>query len=78
MRLLPSPSNILNDEFLRLAINKAAVKNGYIPRNTIIKWIVACGPYFVLQDFGPYDGDELVTRGHKSNPSGDAVTADGL
>lgn len=88
MKNLPPPSDISNIDSLRATINKAAVqasdqvkaalKNGCIPRNTTIKWIMASGPYFVIQEFGPYTTDDLTTRGHKPNPSGDAVTAGAL
>jgi hypothetical protein len=77
MKNLPPPSDIFNTDSLRTAINKAAVqasdqvkaalKNGCVPCNSAIKWIIACGPYFVIQEFGPYTADDLTTRGHKQN-----------
>ena len=34
------------------------------------------GPYFIIKGCGPFDKVNLETRGHRSNPSGDAnITA---
>jgi hypothetical protein len=85
MNSLPPPLSIREDKSFRSVINaaivqagdqiKSAVKNGALPRNTAIKWIVASGPYFIICTFEPFSQDELTTRGHKPNPSGDAIIA---
>jgi hypothetical protein len=85
MNSLPPPLSIREDKSFRSVINaaivqagdqiKSAVKNGALPRNTAIKWIVASGPYFIICTFEPFSQDELTTRGHKPNPSGDTIIA---
>jgi hypothetical protein len=81
MKNLPDPFDAVNIPSVKGALNRAsiqasdqvksAIKNGFLPQNVAIKWIVAAGPYFVIQTFGPFIEDELSTRGHKPNPSGD-------
>ena len=83
MRDLPPSSAIRELNQFRSTLNfasiqaedqiKAGVKNGCLSRNTAIKWIIAAGPYFIIRAIGPFTGNELTTRGHKPNPSGDAV-----
>ena len=81
MKELPSTANVSNDkEFCALihhtsiqASNrvKAAVKNGAVPFDSPIKWILGSGHYFIIRAFGPYTQDELDTRLHHPNDSGD-------
>jgi len=86
MRGLPTPDSIVDDGDIRLEINraaiqasdqvKAAVKNGTVPPNTAIRWIVAAGPYFIIRSFGPFSPAALTTRSHRPNDSGDAMLSD--
>jgi len=55
---------------------KAAIKNGAVPYNEVIEWIISVGPYFIIRRFGPFTQAELDTRGHRPNDSGDADVAD--
>lgn len=50
---------------------KAAIKNGAIPCDCPIKWVVGCGPYFIIRAFRPYNENELTTHLHRPNDSGD-------
>lgn len=43
MQGLPEPQDIINECQVRYAI-----KNGALPQNREIRWIVAVGPYFVI------------------------------
>jgi hypothetical protein len=55
---------------------KTAIKNGNLPNDKHIQWVIAVGPYFIIKECGPFTRADLVTCGHRSNPSGDAaVTA---
>ena len=55
---------------------KTAIKNGNLPNDRRIQWVIAVGPYFIIKECGPLTQADLETRGHRSNPSGDAaVTA---
>ncbi|CAA7265248.1 unnamed protein product [Cyclocybe aegerita] len=86
MRNLPNPDSIVHDKAVQLSINraiiqaedqvKAAVKNGAIPCNTAIDWIIASGPYFIITSFGPFTEAQLSTRSHRPNASGDALLAE--
>jgi hypothetical protein len=77
----PSSSELTrNDEFqasLRAAYIqasdqvKSAIKIGAVANNVPIRWIIAVGPYFTIQSFGPFTKDELDTRGHRPSDSGD-------
>jgi len=83
MRDLPPTSSIVEHHSFRTVIAnaciqaadqvKAAVKNGTVPRNTTIKWIIASRPYFIIHAIEPFTRDEFTTRGDKPNPRGDAV-----
>ena len=85
MATLPLSSDIINNTELRRKIAlaslqtadqvKAAVKNRAVPENQSIEWIVVIGPYFIVKSFGPFSEAELDTRGHRPNPSGDAITS---
>ena len=48
----------------------AAVKGGLLP-NTKLQWLMFVGPYFTILKVGPFSNDQLITRTHKQNPSGD-------
>ena len=82
---LPPPSDIVDNTDLRHKIGlaalqaadqvKAGVKNGAVPDDQSIEWIVAIGPYFIVS-FGPFSEAELDTRGHRPNPSGNAIVAE--
>ncbi|KIJ31760.1 hypothetical protein M422DRAFT_70811 [Sphaerobolus stellatus SS14] len=86
MRNFPNAADIIDDLDVRRTFHdaqiqasdqvKAAIKNGALPCNIPIKWILAVGPYFTIQHFGPFDEAHLATRGHRPNDSGDAVVAD--
>lgn len=55
---------------------KTAIKNSNLPNDRRIQWVIAVGPYFIIKECGPFTQADLETRGHRSNPSGDAaVTA---
>lgn len=82
MQGLPEPQDIINKQGIRHAFSRAsiqaedqvksAIRNGALPRNCEIPWIVAVGPYFVIEKFGPMSDAELNTRSHKPNEdSGD-------
>ena len=51
---------------------KAAIKNGKLPNDKRIQWVVAVGPYFIIKGCGPFSRADLETRGHRPNPSGDS------
>ena len=51
---------------------KAAIKNGNLPNDKHIQWVVAVGPYFIIKGCGPFTLADLETRGHRPNPSGDS------
>jgi len=55
---------------------KAAIKNGAVPYNEVIEWIISIGPYFIIRRFGPFTQAELDTRGHCPDDSGDVAAAD--
>lgn len=86
MATLPLPSDIIDNTDVRHKVGlaalqaadqvKAAVKNGAVPDDQSIEWIVAIGPYFIVRSFGPFSEAELDTRGHRPNPSGDAIIAE--
>lgn len=86
MRGLPPPNEVTEDGDFRDLIQrataqasdqvKAAVKNGAVPCDCPIKWVVGCGPYFIIRAFGPYNQDELTTRLHRPNDSGDWLMTD--
>ena len=75
MQGFPNPQKIINKEGIRYAFARAsiqaedqvksAITNGVLPRNCKIPWIVAVGPYFVIETFGPMSDAELNTRSHK-------------
>src|SRR6266511_2392349 len=77
MRNFPDPVDIVNDPTLRAAMHeatlqasdqvKAAIKNGALPHDVPVKWIVAVGPYFTIRQFGPFNEADLITRGHRVN-----------
>jgi hypothetical protein len=50
---------------------KATIKNGHLPNDQHIQWVVAVGPYFIIKGCGPFTKADLETRGHRQNPSGD-------
>ncbi|KAE9385724.1 hypothetical protein BT96DRAFT_1006775 [Gymnopus androsaceus JB14] len=82
MKSLPSPDTICQDSDFRNALSlasiqggdqiKSAIKSGFLPDDLSIEWIVMIGPYFVLRYYGPFNEDELLTRGYRPNDSGDA------
>lgn len=49
---------------------KAAVKGGLLPNKKLL-WLMFVGPYFTMLEVGPFSNAQLITRGHKPNPSGD-------
>ena len=51
---------------------KAAIKNGNLPNDKHIQWVVAVGPYFIIKGCGPFTLADLETRSHCPNPSGDS------
>ena len=55
---------------------KATIKNGAVPYNEVIEWIISIGPYFIIRRFGPFTQAELDTRGHCPDDSGDVAAAD--
>jgi len=57
---------------------KAAIKNGHFPNDKRIQWVVAVGPYFIIKECGPFNEEDLGTRGHRPNPSGDFNVAEFL
>jgi len=82
MQGLPEPDSIFTDSNVRFAFFKAsvqacdqvkgAIKNGALPRNHEIRWIVAVGPYFTIESYNLSSDAELNTRYHKPNEnSGD-------
>ena len=82
----PDPSTIKSHIFNHMKFSlasrqaldqvKAAIKNGAVPYNEVIEWIISVGPYFIIRRFGPFTQAELDTRGHRPNDSGDADVAD--
>ena len=86
MTTLPPPSDIVDNTDLCHKIGlaalqaadqvKAGVKNGAVPDDQSIEWIVAIGPYFIVRSFGPFSEVELDTRGHRPNLSGDAIVGE--
>jgi hypothetical protein len=85
MQGLPEPQDIANEPAVRYAFTraslqaddqiKAAIKNGALPRNKAIRWIVAIGPYFIIQE-AEFSEAELRTRSHKRNLPQDDADAD--
>jgi len=82
MQGLPNPQVLINNEDIRYAFTRAsiqaqdqvksAIRNGALPCKCEIPWIVAVGPYFVIEIFSPTSDAELNTRSHKPNEdSGD-------
>ena len=77
---LPPPSIIAEDEDIKNTLHvcqfqaidqaKAAVKAGLLP-NAKLLWLMFVGPYFTILKIGPFSEDQLITRSHKQNPSGD-------
>lgn len=53
---------------------KAAVKGGHLPNEQLL-WLMFIGPYFTILEFGPFTNDQLITRTHKPNASGDFFQA---
>jgi len=49
---------------------KAAVKGGHLP-NKELQWLIFVGPYFTILKFGPFTKEQLITRTHRPNASGD-------
>jgi hypothetical protein len=49
---------------------KAAVKGNHIPNEKLL-WLMFIGPYFTILELGPFSDDQLITRGHNPNASGD-------
>ncbi|KAK7047399.1 hypothetical protein VNI00_006630 [Paramarasmius palmivorus] len=50
---------------------KAAIRNGAIPYDVVVPWLVVVGPYFVVKEIGPFTEAERNTREYKPNDSGD-------
>ena len=77
---LPPPGIVARDENVKIILHtsqfqaadqaKAAVKGGLLP-NTQLLWLMFIGPYFTTLEFGPFSAQQLITRSHKPNPSGD-------
>ena len=82
----PDPSTIKSHIFNHMKFSlasrqaldqvKAAIKNGAVPYNEVIEWIISIGPYFIIRRFGPFTQAELDTRGHCPDDSGDVAAAD--
>ena len=53
---------------------KAAVKGGHLPNKRLL-WLMFIGPYFTILELGPFTNDQLITRSHKPNASGDFLQA---
>lgn len=49
---------------------KAAVKGGHLPNEQLL-WLIFIGPYFTILKLGPFTNNQLITRSHKPNASGD-------
>jgi hypothetical protein len=49
---------------------KAAVKGGHLPNKQLL-WLIFIGPYFAILKLGPFTDNQLITRSHKPNASGD-------
>lgn len=81
MTTLPSPEELSDHDDLKLVLAeasvqacdqvKAAVKSGHLPSDEHIHWLIGVGPYFAIRQFGPFSLEELTTRGHRPNDSGD-------
>jgi hypothetical protein len=77
---LPPTNVISKDEDVKNAFHttqfqardqaKAAVKGGHLP-NKQLQWLIFVGPYFTVLEFGPFTHEQLITRTHKPNASGD-------
>jgi len=77
---LPPPSILAEEEDIKNTLHvcqfqaidqaKAAVKGGLLP-NAKLLWLMFVGPYFTILNIGPFSNDQLITRTHKQNPSGD-------
>ena len=84
MSNLPHSLTILG--FFRAALNvagiqandhvKSAIKNGAVPRNTAIKWIVASRPYFIIHTFGLLTKMSLPRGGISPTPDGERPCPD--
>lgn len=85
---LPLPMTVLHSFDVRNAFAvaakqasdqvKAAIKNGAVPQDEVISWVISIGPYFIVKNFGPFNQAELDTRGHRPNPSGDAGVTEAI
>jgi len=81
MRTLPAPDTLENNEnlmdrfhFLSLQAEdqaKAVVKNGHVPYNCTVPYLLFIGPYWTHQIFGPFNEAQLTVRNHKPSDSGD-------
>lgn len=85
MKQLPHPTAFVDTDLFRELVTlaaiqaedqiKAAMKSRALGADRA-KWIIGIGPYFLFRNFGPFSPDELDTRGHRPNPSGDSEIAD--
>lgn len=76
MHDFPSAADIVDDVMNHIQFQapdqvKAAIKNGALPYDVSVKWILVAGPYFCIQDFGPFDDARLTTQIHRPNDKGD-------
>ncbi|KIK57849.1 hypothetical protein GYMLUDRAFT_1009222 [Collybiopsis luxurians FD-317 M1] len=88
MRDQPDPSVLQRDSDVIISVTqagvqasdqiKAAIKSGMLPSDKKITWIVMIGPYFILKRWNPFTADELQTRGHRPNDSGEVKAAEAL
>ncbi|SRR6266436_5072047 len=86
MLQLPSPDKVRLDWEFKAEIHKAevqamnqikaAIKNGALPDQQQMKWIIGVGPYFTIKPFGPFGENDLISRGHRPNDSAEAVVAE--
>lgn len=87
-----NPPRVIRDSKLSSAVHQARYQAQdqakTVVKNKLIKsgeehltWLIFIGPYFTSIDFGPFNTDQLDTRSHKANDSGDfhetALTAYG-
>ena len=48
---------------------KAAIKNGNLPNDKHIQWVVAVGPYFIIKGCGPFTLADLDRKSTRLNSS---------
>ncbi|KAF7760402.1 hypothetical protein Agabi119p4_11078 [Agaricus bisporus var. burnettii] len=50
---------------------KSAVKGNLLPPNQKLLWLIFVGPYFMIHEVGPFTAQQLASRSHRPNDSGD-------